>query len=234
MNYVTSGLRKCVVSAMLVAFLCVAGNANAIVISNPSFEDVVIGSPFFSSNTANVPGWTRTGSAGDAALWRVGYSDGGGNITVAGDGNQFTTLGGGASGTPGETHWSQTISGFVPGRDYELNFMMANEHGTILFPEFVTPQTITVSFPSGSDTLSQSFTENSPDDLNYWRVWVPKSMEFHATASSVTVDFGAVAKFDVGLDNVSIAAVPEPDTFMLVAIGLVLLVGMVLRRRKVY
>ena len=206
---------------LLLSTLLGINNASAVIlVANPSFEDVQIGSPFYSTNVADVPGWTRTGSSGDAALWHVGYIDGGGSIAVAGDGNQFTTLGGGANGGQfGETHWSQAISGFVSGQDYALNFMMASEHGTII-PGYAVPQTITVSLLTGSDTAARSFTANAPDGPNYWRDWLSYSMKFHATDSIVTVDFGANTPYDVGLDKVEISAVPAPAAVWLFGSGL--------------
>src|ERR1022692_3211822 len=39
------------------------------IITNGSFEAVQIGSPFFSANPADIPGWTHGGSPGDALLW---------------------------------------------------------------------------------------------------------------------------------------------------------------------
>ena len=220
------------IPAFLAAVVLLSTEAGAVpVISNPSFEQVQIGSPFFSTNVSNVPGWTRTGAVGDAAVWRIGYVDGGGSIIVAGEGEQFTTMGGGATGVTGETHWSQTITGFDSGQNYVLGFMMANEHGTVT-PQFAIPQTITVSFTSGSDTAPQSFTEDSPPGDNYWRVWVAKSMMFHATDSNVTIDFSANTPYDVGLDNVTVsAAIPEPETYALMLAGLGLL-GIIARRRK--
>lgn len=60
-------------------------------VMNPSFEAKQIGT--FSSNPADIPGWTKVGSTGDGLLWAVGYVDGGGSITTAGDGRQFVTMG---------------------------------------------------------------------------------------------------------------------------------------------
>jgi hypothetical protein len=64
-------------------------------ITNGDFEAVQIGSPFFSINPADIPGWTHSGDVGDALLWAIGYTDIGGSATVAGHGNQFVTMGGG-------------------------------------------------------------------------------------------------------------------------------------------
>jgi hypothetical protein len=81
--------------------------SEAITVQNHSFEDVAIPcSP---------------------CIWRVGYNDCCGSITVAGEGEQFVTLGGGFTGV-GQGHWLQTIVGLTPGADYELRFMMANEN----------------------------------------------------------------------------------------------------------
>src|SRR5215472_16874277 len=128
--------------------LAPAGFANA-VIANGSFEATQIGFPFLSSNPADIPGWTHGGDAGDALLWHVGYSDLGGTITTAGQGNQFVTMGGGF-GAVGTADWSTMITGLVVGDSYALTFMTASETTTV-------PQSLTVSFLSGSSTGAQLF-----------------------------------------------------------------------------
>jgi hypothetical protein len=150
-------------------------------------------------------------------------------VTVAGQGQQFVTMGGGSNAT-GEGHWSQTITGFIPGADYQLLFMMANELQNV-------SQSITLSFPSGSSTPAQTFSAATHNQGNYWRVWEEKVAAFHATATSVTVDFGANVQFDVGLDNVRInevpsSAVPEPTSLLLVATGLAVFSSRRRRRRE--
>ena len=70
--------------AVASAFLSVSVvTASAASVTNGDFEAVQIGSPFLSSNPANIPGWTHMGTVGDALLWAIGYSDGGGSVTVA-------------------------------------------------------------------------------------------------------------------------------------------------------
>jgi Protein of unknown function (DUF642) len=164
----------------------------AVVIVNPSFEAVQIGPPFVSSNPVDVPGWTHAG-VGEGPLWAVGYTDGQGSVTVAGDGNQFVTLGGGFS-VVGFASWAQTISGFVPGASYRLSFLMATEGES-------SSQTLSVSFPP--DIHMKSFT-SGPSTALYWRNWEPKRLVFVPTASTVTVQFSANIQYDVGLDKVQI------------------------------
>ena len=67
---------------------------------NGDFEAVPIGSPFISTDPNTVPGWTRSGSAGDGLLVGVGYSDQDGSVTVAGHGNQFAILEAGKPARP--------------------------------------------------------------------------------------------------------------------------------------
>ncbi len=196
-----------------------ASAANLIV--NGSFEDPVIGSPFFSFVTPT--GWSKGGSAGDASIWRVGYVDGGGTVTVAGEGSQFVTMGGGFAAT-GTTTWSQTVSGLSGGTTYQLDFKIAGEGiccGT---------QSVLVDFV-GSSTAGQTFTATSASD-NYWKSWSDESMLFVAGGSSVTVQFTYTGQYDMGLDDVRLAvAVPEPATYALLIAGLGL-VGGVARRRQ--
>lgn len=185
------------------------------IITNGSFEAVPIGSPFVSSNSADVPGWAHGGPVGDGLLWAIGYADPGGSVRVAGAGNQFVTLGGGFIDV-GTANWSTTITGLAVGSSYNVDFMIASE--------FPATQTMTVGFLSGSSTASQSFTA-SPSSDNYWRTWVPEMHTFLASGTSAVINFSVNNQgFDMGLDNVTVTsattAVPEPSSLLMAALGL--------------
>jgi hypothetical protein len=187
--------------------------AYASLVTNGSFETVQIGAPFNSNNPADIPGWTHTGAQGDALLWAIGYTDGGGAVTVAGDGNQFVTMGGGFNQPSQTSAWDQVLNGLTPGASYLLTFEMAAE------ADYSGDQTITVSFPSGSSTPAQSFS--SAPGGHYWTNWVSQSETFVATSTSVDLMFSANTSFDVGLDDVSVVpmqstgTVPEPSTLII-------------------
>jgi len=202
--------------ALSLVVILTALPAAAATITNGDFEAVQIGSPFVSTNPADVPGWTHTGDDGGGFLWAIGYTDPGGSITVAGSGNQFVTMGGGFSAV-GTSSWSTTITDLVAGDTYLLDFMMADEN---TFTS--TPQQITVSFPSGSSTLPVTFAATILPTTNYWTAWQNEEMAFLATDTSATLQFSATTQYDVGLDDVRVsdAVIPEPNLLILLACGL--------------
>jgi hypothetical protein len=182
----------------LAAFLILAGSAAAqSLITNGGFEQVQI-PPGNSQEPTNIPGWTHAGTVGEALLWSIGYTDIDGSITVAGDGRQFVTIGGGyfASGT---ASWTQLVNGLSPGVTYRLDFKMASE------ADFSGPQSLTVEFISGSSTNAQTFGAAAPP-FNYWSGWESKTMYYTAPSNQVALVFTATTMYDVGLDAVSLAA----------------------------
>jgi hypothetical protein len=186
------------VTAVLAITFGTAGQVHADFVVNGSFEAVQIGTPFYSQNPTDIPGWTHTGTTGDALLWAVGYP----NVTVAGDGRQFVTLGGGIFES-GTASWQQTLTGLSPGGTYILTFEMASEQAVSAF------QSITVDFPSGSPTGAMTFTAGTTS-VNDWQDWEQKTLDFVANSSAVTLRFSATTQYDVGLDNVRVEAKTVP------------------------
>ncbi len=217
--------------ALALILLGTAGQVSANFVTNGSFEAVQIGFPYVSSNPADIPGWTHSGAVGDGMLWAIGYSDGGGSVTVAGEGKQFVTLGSGYFQPPAFASWQQTMTGLTPGQTYTLTFKMADEGADTGSPS----QSITVDFPSGSSTGAQIFSATNPG-TNYWREWETKTENFVATSSSVTLRFSVNQSFDVGLDAVSVVpatpVVPEPATLSLGMCGVFSLLGASWWRRR--
>jgi hypothetical protein len=207
------------------AFLC-AGAANAVTVANGSFEDVQITSSF-SSNPADIPGWTHTGDVGDALIWNNNYSVccGGTNSANTGDGHQFVTMGGGFTNVGSSSAWSQTLTGLTIGQTYVVNFKTAAEGETLT-------QQLTVGMTSGSLTLSQLITTISSHNTLFWQNWGSDSYSFVPAATSATLQFSVTSQqFDVGLDAVSVSAVPEPSTWAMMILGFAG-VGFMAYRRK--
>ena len=207
--------------ALFLAIILAGRPATPASITNGDFEEVQIGSPFFSTDPSDVPGWTHSGDVGGGFLWAIGYSDAGGSILTAGSGNQFVSMGGGFDAV-GASSWSTSITGLSPGDSYLLDFMMADENTFI-----ATPQEITVDFPSGSSSLPLTFAATLLPTSNYWTAWQDQETTLLATDTTATVRFTATTQFDVGLDDVQVTEIPnvvaEPDTLKVSICALLLL-----------
>jgi hypothetical protein len=214
-------------AALALAAFALCGGAHASVtdyITNNSFEDVQIGSPYDSTNPLDVPGWTKVGPNGDALLWAKGYHDGGGNVSIAADGNQFVTLGCGyANNTCGMTSWSQTFA--LPAGSYTLQFALAVEL-------YNSTQGLNVALTGGA-SASQNFSATGTVPINYWADWQGKSLAFGANGAPVILTFSANnLPYDLGIDNIHVlSAVPEPESYAMIMAGLGLL-GFIARRRR--
>ena len=90
------------------------------------------------------------------------------------------------------------------------------------------PVSIVVSAGSGAGLVSTTFT-STPTGLNQWEGF---TFDYIASATSTPISFTGLAASDqkyVGLDNVSMVAIPEPSVLALGGWGLLTL--LILRRR---
>ena len=176
----------------------------------------------------NTPGWTILYGAG-TVFPRLNLNQScGGPYGNNNQGCQFATLGGIEDG--GTSALEQTVSGFVPGATYTLNWIQSSE--------FVTMDGLQVSFVAGSGTASQTFYSNAyPGGSQFWYGWQPFSMNFVPTAGSVTFHFNSFGtNYEVGIDNFTISGgptVPEPGTLVMFGSGILGLAGLLRRKLNV-
>jgi hypothetical protein len=122
----------------------------------------------------------------------------------------------------------QEVGGLTPGQEYELTFYWAAaQQYTFDGP---TTEFLTVAF--GSESY-QTEVINLPE--HHFSGWMQETVRFTATATSQTLSFLAGGGPDglppfVLLDGVSMQAVPEPGSLVLLGLGAA---GFLLRRRRI-
>jgi MYXO-CTERM domain-containing protein len=218
-------LRSFATFAFLVALFFGGGAHAANLITNGSFEvdnfNVGGGGYRLGLNGNDVTGWYIPASDGTYpwGLQNVNAY----NAGPAAAGNQWLVLG--EAGTGVEYTIQQTLTGLSSGSTYNVGFAIASEWGCC--------STAEVSFLAGSATAAQTFS--APNSGQYWTQWSYKSMTFVANAASVTIQFKNLKPtadgYDLGLDDVSVSAVPEPSTWAMAGLGLAAL-WFVRRRRE--
>ena len=200
---------KKLILALVALLLPVAANAATIV--NGSFED----SPFspgsfvtFGPGNGLITGWTIGGE-------NVDYI---GSYWEASDGARSVDLNGGGPGS-----LSQTFD-TVAGRAYTVTFDLAGN------PDIGAElKLLTVTAANDSADYSFDTTGASRADMN----WSNRTFAFTATGASTTLTFSSAmpGAYGPALDNVAIAAVPEPATWAMM-IGGIGFAGGALRTRR--
>jgi hypothetical protein len=110
----------------------------------------------------------------------------------------------------------------TPGTVYDVTFWLGSTNTSLLSNG--TPSAL-VSVANTTITAAVSVA----DTLNKWE---PKAFQFTASSATSTLSFVGASGFNyIGLDNVSVTAVPEPGTIALMLAGLAA-VGSVAARRR--
>lgn len=218
-------MKKGLISAAIVAAtMGLATPASAAnVIYTQGFETPALGAGGYAYGTAN-PFPTPSVPSANLSSSGVNFA-GGSGIAANGSGFGFTTAPQGSqvaflqdfNGIGGS--FSISLAGLTAGQAYVVAFSAASRPGFAVNP-------FTVSF---GDTTIGSFLTNS----TVWNSF--STTEFTATASTGTLTFlgqsGVNGDHDVGIDAISVAAVPEPATWTFMLFGFAL-IGSALRRRR--
>jgi hypothetical protein len=167
----------------------------------------------FDSDTANLngtpSGWVVSGGAVDI----VGPSNGWGWLCAPGGGNCVDL-----DGSVGQAGVLSNTLSLTAGTTYTATFDIAGNQRNY------GDDVVDITF--GSSTLSSSFSSNA--------AWTTYSLSFTPSVSGdYALTFHNLGGDNQGavLDNVSIQAVPEPETYAMMVAGLGLM-GVVARRRK--
>ena len=193
-------LAQFLVAAAVSVLPAITATANAAnLVTNGSFE----------ADNFNAGGGYRLGLINnDVTGWFIPAGDGvypwglqNGNSFGAGPadtGSQWLVLG--QQGTSNQYTIRQTVNGLTPGRAYTLSWAAASELGCCAMGQ--------LSFLAGSASSGSSFS--APNSGSYWTQWGHYSLNFVASAATVTFQFQDIRPdsngYDLGLDSVSLVA----------------------------
>jgi hypothetical protein len=228
---------KKVLFALLLVIGTGAGNAQANLLTNGRFEDntsFVERSDF--PRVADLSGSAPTGWTRDAGTLAEYFTSSpaylGVTIYNAADGNYFVG--------PHDGEWWEQTFATTPGAQYNLSYMSANGAGwwstfSTYYRPGIEPGKVTLT--GSTLLLSVDLSGSSPAPsgstlLDSPFAWSANFATFTADSSFTTLRFAGSTVPNGGfvfVDNVAVtAAIPEPDSASLVAVGLaaLLLVGM--------
>lgn len=206
-------MRSLLVAAAAVALF--PANASAAGFVNGSFESGIAPGSFTTvagGNTTAITGWEVTGNSVDYI----------GSYWTAQNLSRSIDLNGNGQGGIQQTF--DTVAGVL----YNVSFWLAgNPDG-----DPVTKSVLVGA--SGADSASYTFTFTGFDKANMG--WKNYTYSFVAASSSTTLSFASqdATSFGAALDNVSVAAVPEPATWAMMILGFGLVGGSMRRRRSIF
>lgn len=188
-----------------------ATSARADLVADGDFSSGTIG-------TSTIPGWTATGNVDVFSSASACCHSG-----DTGTGN-FVLFGGGDGANDGQI--SQTLT-TVAGTEYQLDFL----YGATSSPDGLGTQSIAVTVGSLNTTVVSALGQR-----DFSLVLAPLTFDFLASGPTTTLTFtnasGALTNsIDGMLDSVSVTAVPEPTSLLMLAAGLGGL-GLTRKRRR--
>jgi choice-of-anchor C domain-containing protein len=215
-------VKRILLTMSAAGFVLIAASANATPFVNGSFELGANPGSFIALNggSTSIDGWTVGGGANS-----VDYI---GSYWSASDGTRSIDLNGLVPGSI-----SQTFD-VVSGQAYRVSFDLAgNPAGGPQFKTLDSTADLTIFSPAPFDVSNTNLTNMG---------WINYSFLFTATSNSETLTFTSTTTgnsgnstyptaFGPALDNVTIAAVPEPSTWAMMLLGFLGL-GFVAYRRK--
>jgi hypothetical protein len=223
------GEMKVLVAAIATVSLTLwsTNDASANLVTNPSFEDFTgtfggDGGRQLTSTSTTLTGWAIVG--GEIAILKTPnlYS------LTALDGTNFLDLSGYSnSGFPKGV--SQTLTGLTPGQTYVVELNIGIRNGGCVGGGDNCHGPVEVTATAGG--VTQTFTENSATQGN---VWGSFGFDFKATGTSTVLSLVGksvpLGNEYIGLDKISVNAIPEPDVGWIIGSGVVLLLGAMRKR----
>lgn len=186
--------------------------ASSLVFSNQSEAAIIVNGDF---ETGDISGWNgmdpSIAPVSDAGFW----AGGGWGSFLNG---HYAVNFGGANRPAGETLWQQFST--IAGQQYVLNF----DYGRFIEGSG-GPQSLEVTVSNSADSaiLFQTVVTDLSSASDLGALFDPYSHTFTASGSETILAFKDVSagthNTDGTLDNVQVAAVPEPSTLMLIGSG---------------
>ena len=222
-------------TALAIGLTACPSRSHAQSIVNGSFEDPAEVTNSLTEITATgIPGWTGDSIGGATHEYIIN-----GNIQdLQGRYYGITPLGQQYLGLNAVYHnsfrsiESQSVTGLTIGQAYGLTVYIADLDGA-LDPNI---SIVASDGTSGSGTVLGTEIVEAPVGTGPYGTgyidFVPEILDFTAASSSVTFSIGNQSKTGtMGIDNVSLAAVPEPTTVATALLGAAALAGSLFRRR---